>query len=104
MGGDGRWIRQQGICHSLVPLVILLLRLNPLRLLVVLPWAGSFSLWAELTALETLDSRGETRMRLNELDAELIQAKTLQCLCTLHVSLYLIESIRNIVTSRSYRV
>lgn len=56
-------------------------------------------LWTEFTALETFDTRCEAGMRLHELDTKLIQAEPLQRLGTLHVSIDLIESIGDIVTT-----
>lgn len=62
--------------------------------------AGVLRLRPNFTALETLDARSEASLRLDKVDAELIQTKALQSLCALHVSLNLSESIRHIVAAR----
>ena len=101
VGRDRRWIGLKRIDHAFVPLIVVLLLLDPFGLLVVLARAGGFGFGSEFTALEALYSRRKARMWLHKLDAELVQTEALQGLRTLHVSLDLIKSIRNCVTSRA---
>lgn len=50
------WIRLKRIYHAFVPLIVVLLLLNPFWLLVVLARAGGFVFGSKFTALEALDS------------------------------------------------
>ena len=104
MGWNGWWIGHQGRALTLVPACVCLALLDPLGLLKVLAWAWDvFLLATKFTALETLDSRGEACVWLDELDAELVQTESLQGLGTFLVSVDLIESVRHVVTSRTYK-
>lgn len=102
--GDRRRVRPQGVRDGgVVPVAGLLLRFYPLRLLVVLAGPRCFVLRAELAALKALHPRGKARVGFDELDSELVETEALKRLRALHVSLNLVESIGNVVTSRSYR-
>ena len=96
-----RWIGLKRIDHAFVPLIVVLLLLEPFGLLIVLAWARSFVLGSKFATMEAFDPWCKACMRLHKLDAELIQTEALQGLSTLHVSLNLVKSIGNIVTSRA---
>ena len=72
VGWNRWWIRLKRIDHAFVPLIVVLLLLDPLWLLIVLAGAGSFVLGTELAALKAFNPRSEACMRLHKLDAELI--------------------------------
>ena len=87
---------------TLVPPSIRLSLPDPVRLFKVLTRSWNiFLLSAELATLETLHLGGKTSVRLDELDAKLVQTELLQCLCTLLVSVNLVKSVRHVVTSRA---
>ena len=58
---------------------------------------------AEVAALEALDARRERGVRLDELDAELVEAEALQGLRALHVSIDLVEDVGDVVAPGAYR-
>ena len=101
--GNRWWIRHQSRAPlTLVPPSIRLALLDPLGLFEVLARPRYiFLLPTQLATLEALHLRSETSVWLDKLDAKLVQTELLQCLCTLLVSVDLVKSIRDVVTTRT---
>ena len=58
-------------------------------------------LWAHVAALETLHARGKARVRLHEVDAELVEPEALQRLRAFHVSVDFLETVRVVIRART---
>ena len=55
VGWNRWWIRLKRIDHAFVPLIVVLLLLEPFGLLIVLAWAGSFVLGSKFATMEAFD-------------------------------------------------
>ena len=74
----------------------------PVFSLVVLAWPGDgLSRLSVLASFESLDLGSERVMRLDQLDAELVQTELLQCLGTLHRAIYVVETVSGVISARA---
>ena len=99
---NGRRIGQQGRhAAALAPTAIWLATTRPPLLLMVGAGAWVLRLGAHVAALETLHARGEARVRLHEVDSELVEPEPLQSLRAFHVSVDFLETVRVVIRART---